>query len=70
MLRFNDGVGVDTSGPRRVTHLRDGYYIAGQDMLIFAGDTREDAEGELAHWRNVDAERIRRKVVTSEEVLA
>ena len=70
MLKFNDGVQVDTSGERRVVHLRDGYYVTGRDMLIFAGDTREDAEGELAHWQRVDAERVRQKVFTSEEALA
>ena len=29
ILRFNDGVNIDTSGPYRVIRLRDGYYVVG-----------------------------------------
>lgn len=30
MLRFNDGINIDTEGELRVTRLRDGYYVVGQ----------------------------------------
>ena len=32
MLRFSDGVNINTSGPLRVTHLKDGYYVVGEGM--------------------------------------
>ena len=34
MLRFSDGVNVDTSGPLRVLMLSDGAYVVGNQMLI------------------------------------
>ena len=41
MLRFNDGVNIDTSGPLRVLRLRDGYYVVGQGMCIPVCDREE-----------------------------
>jgi hypothetical protein len=41
MLRFNDGVNIDTSGPLRVLRLRDGYYVVGQGMSIPVCDREE-----------------------------
>jgi hypothetical protein len=43
MLRFSDGVNIDTSGEPRVLHLEDGYYAVGKGILIPV-DTREAAE--------------------------
>ena len=44
MLRFNDGVNVDTSGPLRVIRLRDGYYVVGNGMMIPVEDRKEANE--------------------------
>lgn len=32
MLRFSDGVEIDTSGEYRVIHLSDGYYLVGHGV--------------------------------------
>jgi hypothetical protein len=34
MLRFNDGVNIDTSGPYRTLELFDGWYVVGHGMCI------------------------------------
>jgi len=34
MLRFSDGISVDTSGEPRVLKLNDGYYAVGKGILI------------------------------------
>lgn len=34
MLRFSDGISVDTSGEPRVLRLNDGYYAVGKGILI------------------------------------
>ncbi len=47
MLRFNDGVNIDTSGPLRTLRLRDGYYVVGQGMCIPVAD-REEARKVIA----------------------
>ena len=41
MLRFNDGVEIDTSGNFRVRRLRDGYYVIGENWCIPVGDAEE-----------------------------
>jgi len=41
MLRFTDGVNIDTSGPLRVLSLKDGYYVVGQGMCIPVCDREE-----------------------------
>lgn len=33
MLRFSDGVNIDTDGPLRPLHLADGWYVVGNGML-------------------------------------
>ena len=43
MLRFSDGVNIDTSGDLRVLHLHDGFYVVGQGMLIPVAN-KEEAE--------------------------
>jgi len=42
MLKFTDGVNVDTSGPLRRLRLKDGLYVVGQGSLIPMNDI-EDA---------------------------
>ena len=41
ILRFNDGVNIDTSGPYRVIRLRDGYYVVGNGTCCPV-DSREE----------------------------
>ncbi len=43
MLHFSDGVNLDTSGPLRVVHLKDGWYVLGNGMSIPV-DSREEGE--------------------------
>jgi len=47
MLRFNDGVNIDTSGPLRTLRLKDGYYVVGQGMCIPVAN-REEAKKVIA----------------------
>ncbi len=44
ILRFSDGVEIDTSGPLRIAELADGVYVVG---ICACGD-REEAE-QLTH---------------------
>ena len=41
MLRFSDGVEIDTSGPLRVLTLSDGHYVVGKGMLIPVNNLEE-----------------------------
>lgn len=41
MLRFNDGVEIDTSGELRLLVLMDGWYVIGQNMCIPVQNARE-----------------------------
>jgi len=41
MLRFNDGVNIDTQGSLCVRLLRDGYYVIGKGMCCPV-DSREE----------------------------
>ena len=41
ILRFDDGVNIDTSGPYRVIRLRDGYYVVGNGTCCPV-ETREE----------------------------
>lgn len=43
MLKFSDGVNIDTSGEPRVLKLNDGYYAVGRGILIPA-DSQESAD--------------------------
>jgi len=38
MLKFNDGVQFDTTGPKRVEYRHDGAYLVGNGMLIPIND--------------------------------
>ena len=44
MLRFNDGVNIDTSGELRILRLKDGYYVVGQGTCIPVRDREEARE--------------------------
>ena len=44
MLRFSDGINIETSGPLRVLRLPDGYYVVGNGMLIPVADRAEARE--------------------------
>ena len=50
MLRFNDGVSVDTSGRLRVIHMKDGYYVTGEGYLIPV-DSRAEGEQTIAEMK-------------------
>ena len=43
MLRFTDGINVDTSGELRPLRLKDGWYVVGEGMLVPVA-TREEAQ--------------------------
>ena len=44
ILRFSDGMTLDTSGPLRVVRKRDGYYVLGQGMSIPVDSYEEGKE--------------------------
>ena len=44
MLRFNDGMNFDTSGPLRLTRRSDGWYVIGKGMLVPVADATEGRE--------------------------
>ena len=43
MLRFSDGVNIDTSGELRILSLHDGLYVVGEG-ICFPVDSQEEAE--------------------------
>jgi len=47
ILRFSDGVSLDTSGPLRCERKRDGWYVLGNGMSI-PMDSYEDAKAWIA----------------------
>jgi len=47
MIKFSDGVTVDTSGDYRVKWIRDGYYIVGHGQMWFSSNDRDEAYREL-----------------------
>ena len=52
MLKFSDGITIDTTGEPRVLRLSDGYYAVGKGILIPV-DTQEAAEfmvQRMSHW--------------------
>ena len=51
MLRFSDGVNIDTSGDLRILRLRDGYYVVGLGMCIPVVD-REEAREVIAEMKH------------------
>ena len=43
ILRFSDGINIDTSGELRTLHLKDGWYAVGEGHLIPCA-TKEEAQ--------------------------
>jgi len=41
ILKFSDGVSIDTSGKLRTIHLKDGWYVTGNGLLIPVGSHEE-----------------------------
>lgn len=54
MLRFSDGVNIDTSGELRLFRLKDGWYVVGKGMCIPV-DSKEEGLQEIAALTNVAA---------------
>jgi hypothetical protein len=46
-MTFSDGMSFDLSGPLRVVHRKDGYYVVGQQTLCPV-DSRADGEELIA----------------------
>jgi hypothetical protein len=44
MLRFNDGININTSGELRILTLSDGVYVVGNGMLLPVKDRKEAEE--------------------------
>jgi hypothetical protein len=44
MLRFTDGIQIDTSGPLRPLHLPDGLYVVGRGLLMAVASLEEALE--------------------------
>ena len=44
ILRFSDGVTIDTSCPLRVLELSDGFYVVGEGFLIPVSSEEEALE--------------------------
>ncbi|MCP4599203.1 MAG: hypothetical protein GY847_01475 [Proteobacteria bacterium] len=55
ILRFSDGVNINTSGALRIKELSDGWYVVGEDMMIPCTD-KEDAVFTLLDMKRVSAE--------------
>lgn len=55
MLRFNDGIEIDTSGPLRILRLKDGLYVVGGGWCIPVEDTKE-AKAIIERFKGVQDE--------------
>lgn len=51
MLKFSDGVNIETSGKLRTLKLDDGWYVTGQGLLIPCG-SHEEAKKKLDELKN------------------
>lgn len=56
MLEFSDGVKINTTGPLRIIHLADGWYVVGEGWCIPCAD-RIDAQDTL---RSMNARKERK----------
>lgn len=54
-MKFSDGMSFDTSGPLRVEHRSDGYYVVGGGMLM-AVDTYEEGKKYIEDRKERDAQ--------------
>jgi hypothetical protein len=50
ILKFTEGVEIDTSGPLRKLHLEDGWYVVGEGLLLPVAD-EAGADEELQKLR-------------------
>ncbi len=50
-MKFSDGMEFNTSGPLRVEHRSDGYYVVGNGMLM-AVDTYEEGRKYIEDRKN------------------
>jgi hypothetical protein len=50
VLRFTDGINIDTGGPLRTLVLPDGWYVVGRGMLLPCAD-KEEADEMLVEMR-------------------
>ena len=44
MLRFSDGITIDTTGELRTMRLKDGWYVVGKGMLMPVSSRKEGME--------------------------
>ena len=44
MIKFSDGIAIDTSGPYRVISMKDGMYVVGQGCCIPVENGKEAFE--------------------------
>ena len=61
MIKFSDGMSFDTSGPLRVEHRIDGWYVVGEGMLCPMND-REDCENFIEEWNDKVKRRLTHKM--------
>jgi hypothetical protein len=53
LLRFSDGIDIDTSGPLRPLHLWDGWYVVGEGMLLPV-ESLQEARDEIAAMKVIN----------------
>ena len=53
-LRFTDGVRIDTSGPYRVIHKPDGWYVVGRGLCCPVND-RQEGTAFIADLRDLES---------------
>ncbi len=59
IIRFSDGIEIDTSGPLRLLELHDGWYVVGEGSLIPIKDEEEGGESsEISNILREDLERV------------
>lgn len=54
MIRFSDGVSINTGGRLRVLHLDDGWYVVGNGMLLPMDDEREAQDYVKEHSKEAE----------------
>ena len=54
-LKYTDGIEIDTDGPFRILNLKDGWYLAGEGLLVPLKDEQEGLDY-LAEIRKVMGE--------------
>jgi hypothetical protein len=53
-IHFIDGISIETAGPLRILHLRDGFYVIGQGNLIPV-DNHADGQDTITNMKVADA---------------